>query len=164
MSTVCSTRTTSVGTSTNCSAICGSQRAERSGMGSSESLRTAIPCSTTAVSSLLNTSISWSPVCGTRASRICTKGLTSAMCSTVCCRTRSCGPRGSARLAALHRALPQTTGRAPAGGEVHPERRRVVHLEHPSSPPALAMFCPRGAAWWLLSARAMATLIRAYLK
>ena len=30
--------------------------------------------------------------------------------------------------------------------------------------PALANFCPRGAAWWLHSARAVATLIRAYLK
>ena len=35
------------------------------------------------------------------------------------------------------------------------------HLDHDS---ALAIFCPRGAAWWSLLARAMATLIRAYRK
>ena len=40
---------------------------------------------------------------------------------------------------------------------------RFVLLLVPSTP-ALAIFCPRGAAWWLLSAGAMATLIRAYRK
>ena len=33
----------------------------------------------------------------------------------------------------------------------------MLQLETPSRP----IFCPRGAAWWLLSARAMASLIRA---
>ena len=35
--------------------------------------------------------------CGTATSRICTKGETLTMCSTMCCRTRPCGPGGSAR-------------------------------------------------------------------
>ena len=39
----------------------------------------------------------------------------------------------------------------------------MLQLE-PLLSPALAVFCLRSAAWWLLSSRAIATLIHAYLK
>ena len=41
---------------------------------------------------------------------------------------------------------------------------RVVLLLVPLPSSALIIFCPRGVAWWLLSAKAMATIIRAYRK
>ena len=50
-----------------------------------EILGTAITCSTgDCVSCIFMNSTSWSPVCGTGTSRICTKGETSTMCTMVC--------------------------------------------------------------------------------
>ena len=55
------TKVTAVGTSTNCSASCGSKNA-RCGMESCGTLGTAMTCSRIAVSRSLRTSTSWSPV------------------------------------------------------------------------------------------------------
>ena len=99
MSTVCSTKKGTVGTSTNCSASCGSQRTVRCGMASCEILGTSITCSGTELSKSLSTSTSWSTICGTGASRssIGTGTKDSIICSAVCRWIRSCGPRGSTR-------------------------------------------------------------------
>ena len=89
-------------TSANCSAICVAARAARRGRGGQEIMGTSITCSGTEMSKCLTASTSWSPDCGTGASRICTIGAKrtkSTICSTVCRWTRSCGPGGSARLA-----------------------------------------------------------------
>ena len=43
----------------------------------------------------LKKSTSCSPICGTGASRICTKGQVSAMCSKKCRVNTTCGPRGT---------------------------------------------------------------------
>ena len=99
MTTVCSTKKGNVGTSTNCSASCGSQRTVRCGMASCEILGTSITCSGTELSKSLSTSTSWSTICGTGASRssIGTGTKDSIICSAVCRWIRSCGPRGSTR-------------------------------------------------------------------
>ena len=74
MSTFCSTKTGTVGTSTNCSASCRSRIGVRGGMLSwlKKILGTSITCSTTGsiVSKILRTSTNWSTICGTGTSRI----------------------------------------------------------------------------------------------
>ena len=65
-------------------------------------------------------------------SRICTVGTTSASCSMVCGRIRSCGPRGSpGQVAGNRRALPRTglLGRKDHGPAT---KRRERHLKHTS--------------------------------
>ena len=56
-----------------------------------EIMGTPIICSGIGVSMCQNASTSWFPPCDTGASRICTKGHASFLCSTVCRCTRSCG-------------------------------------------------------------------------
>ena len=107
-------------------------------------------------------SVSWSPVCGTGASRICTMGATrtrSVMCSTVCRWTRACG-RGSTK----------ASGRPPPGSSSNRlkstgwgggvARNLAVYFVSLSSSPTLAVLYPRGAVWCKASARAIATVIR----
>ena len=85
----------SVGTSTNCSARCGSRK-YRVGTSSRMILGTSITCSATGKSASKNwsTSTSCSTIRGTGASRIRAMGSASTICSTVRPCTRSCG-RGS---------------------------------------------------------------------
>ena len=133
---------------TNCSTICGSRRAVRTAHDGQEILGTAITCSAIGLSKDLNASITWSTICGTRASRICTKGQTSAMCSMWCRCTTTCGPRGS----------PRQGGREPWGGWGFC-RRGASHLSLCPSSPALSFLCPL-EEWCLYSDRAIATLCR----
>ena len=85
-----------MGTSTNCSAFCGAMSKHDRMKLRSWALRwPAWGCGNRGA----GTPPPAGPPCGTGISRICTKGTTSAMCSTVRSWTRSCGPCGSARLA-----------------------------------------------------------------
>ena len=81
--------------------------------------------------------------CSTMRWEMCSCGMTNwavySASSSVCASRRKLGEEGFCRHAAL------------CFSSCH-------------SSPALAILCPRGAEWWLLSARAMATLIRAYRK
>ena len=89
------------GTSTNCSASCGARSSARCGMVSSRVIvGTSITCSATtgSVTKNLTTSDNWSTICGTRTSIIGTGAKDSMIGSTVCRRTRACGPGGSPRL------------------------------------------------------------------
>ena len=138
-----------VGTSTNCSADCGSGTRERDGHGEQEILGTSITCSATGRSKRRKKSIAQSTTCGTGASRICTNGARSAKCYTACRCTRP-SVRTSSR----------GVGRV-GGGVIRPMASYNSSL---SSSLALAVFWPRGAVWCVASARAMATLIRAYRK
>ena len=121
-------------------------------------------CLFTNSSTRTRTSASCSTSCGTGALRICTMGATSAICSTVCLGTRSCGPGGSTR----------PVGRLPPGSSSHSWkssgwgggglcRRNASCSSRPSSP-ALAILSPRGAVWCDISARAMAIDCRSCLK
>ena len=67
-----------VGTSTNCSAICDSSTTVRPARDGQEILGTSITCSAIGLSKDLIASISWSTICGTSRSKamICTKGKT----------------------------------------------------------------------------------------
>ena len=120
------TKVTAVGTSTNCSASCGSKRTVRCGMASCEILGTSINCSGTELSKSLSTSTSWSTICGTGTSRICTMGARSASCSTVCRWTRSCGPGGSTR--PVGRLFVVQAEEHRLGRRSRPELGRALHL------------------------------------
>ena len=85
------------------------------------------------------------PACGTGASRICTKGHASILCSTMCRSTLTCDtgsvtdpgrqpPRSSSRL------------KAPAGEWGVPDRRRKVHLA-PPLPCSGSLLAPRRALY-----------------
>ena len=111
MSTICSAickamrvGDNTVGTSTNCSTVCGSGTKERAGMTSVRILGTAIWRSGTR-----NASNTWSTNCGTGVSRICTNGASSPRSSTTCRSTRPCGrtsTRGVGRVGGRsHQAL-----------------------------------------------------------
>ena len=95
----------------------------------------------------------------------------SMFCSTVWRCTRSCGPdterSRSGREPPSSGTLSSSSSpkyRVPGSWCVFPGLRRVVHLVPSLSPPALAILCPRGAAWCVDSARAMATLRRSCRK
>ena len=131
-----STTDSGTSTSTSCSTSChGSESNARCGMESCEVLGTSITCSATGKSApkKRRTSTNWATICCTRASKICTMGPSSAGCSTVRRRTRSCG---------LCRA-----GRPPPAGlfVVQAEELRVLQLEPLLR--ALAVFCPHKAEW-----------------
>ena len=61
-----------VGTSTNCSADCGSGTKKRDGHGEQEILGTSITCSAIGRSRIRKVSVTFSTTCGTGRSRICT--------------------------------------------------------------------------------------------
>ena len=126
-----------VGTSTNCSAVCGTERTvrgQREGVGSG-----------TKESRAVKNDNSWSTICGTGTSRVGDPDTASTIWSTVCRWTRSylrqgCRPpwvRGA-------------SGTWPCSAS-------------DASPPALAVFW-RCALWCVDSARAIATAIRLYRK
>ena len=73
------------GTSTNCSAVCGSMRNVREQRDGDGILGTAITSSGTGVSRCRSIATSWSTPCGTGMSRIWIMGTASASCSTVRC-------------------------------------------------------------------------------
>ena len=88
-----------VGTSTNCSANCGSRTEVRGGMSSTKILGTPKTCSATgnSESRQRRTSTSCSPISGTGTSRDGKNGALSPICSTVC-RWTSCGLTPARRL------------------------------------------------------------------
>ena len=111
MPTICSAMRKgdrTVGTSTNCSADCGSGIREREGHGEQEILGTSITCSAIGRSRIRKVSATWSTICGTGRSRICTNGQTVPKSSTQCRSTHTCQPATSDRGA----------GWPPAGGGV----------------------------------------------
>ena len=138
-----------VGTSTSCSASCGSRAPVRTGTSSPKILGTSITCSGSGMS-------------------VSKKRRVSANCSTAAQvhrefapreqsrRSRRCAPRCAAGpelaapasqpswKAAPRRALLRTGQRAPAGEE---ESSRPWPCTSLSSSPALAFFCPRRAEW-----------------
>ena len=100
MPTICSAMRKgdrTVGTSTICSADCGSGIRGRERHEKQEILGTSITCSVIGRSRIRKVSVTFSTGCGTRASRICTKGQMSAMCSKKCRSNPTCGPRGTPR-------------------------------------------------------------------
>ena len=77
---------------TNCSALRERRHTERCETLSRDILGTAITCSTSAGASIFRKrSTTRSPNCGTRTSRIGTKGTMSSMCTAVCRRSPCCG-------------------------------------------------------------------------
>ena len=79
---VCLRKYRIVGTSTNCSASCGSRTEVRGRMCSTKILGTSITCSATAEKALQSTSCP--TIRGTRASSVGRPGTASTICSTVC--------------------------------------------------------------------------------
>ena len=152
-----------VSTSTKCSAVSVERRSQstrRCWIVSCEILGTSITCSGKTVSTNLKTSSRSFVICCTGASRVCTEGETSTECSAVCRCTRACGltpARRSGRVPPSSSSYSEKNSVSPATLGLWLQRASYVAL-------ALAVFCPRGAVWWRASARAMATLIRAYLK
>ena len=121
-----------VGTSTSCSTSCVTRRAARIGTSRGRILGTTMTCAGSGDSAAKKCSVSGSW------STICGTGTSregAGRCPTKCRRIRPWG-RGASR------TWPCSATRA--------------------SLPALAVFWPRGALWCVLSARAIATLIRAY--
>ena len=79
------------GTSTNCSAVCGTGRTRRrGGRERLEILGTSISCTGTKRSTIFRKSSNLSTICGTGTSTASNPGATSPNCSTVCRRTRTC--------------------------------------------------------------------------
>ena len=115
-----------VGTSTNCSAVCGTERTVRGQRRGVEILGTSMTCSGTKESRAVRNDNSWSTICGTGASRICRRGAETTVCSKMCRWTLSTtfGGSGSSR----------TPGRLPPElALVCPRRRRALLLAtHPS--------------------------------
>ena len=101
---------------------------ERKGHGEQDILGTSITCSAKGKSRIRRVSVAFTTGCGTGASRICTKGQMSAMCSEKCRSSLTCGPRGT-----------------PRQGGLEPPCGRSASGTPPS--PLLALLCPRGAAW-----------------
>ena len=93
-------------------------------------------------------SVTCSTGCGTGASRICTKGQMSAMCSKKC-RSSPTWPRGT----------PRQGGREPPWGRGASGTPPCGSTR--TSPPALSFLCPR-EEWCLNSDRAIATAIRSW--
>ena len=136
--------TSSRGTSTHCSAVCGSLGTVREQRDDDEILGTAITCSGIGVSRCKSVATIWSTPCGTGMSRIWTMGTTSASCSMVRCWSCSSGHGGS----------PRQGGREPPGSSSYKLkstgwrgggfcRRGASFLSSCPSSPALAVFCPR---------------------
>ena len=124
-------------------------------------LGTSITCSGTRTSKATSNTNGRSTICGTGTSRAGNPGTASTIWSTVRRRSLSCGLTSESR-----------SGRAPPGSSYRlkssgwgmggiPDRGRGVHLAPPHTP-ALAVFCPR-EEWCVLSARAIATVIRSCL-
>ena len=129
MSTFCSTspdkeeQDTIVGTSTNCSAVCGtlSTRRLRERRDEDEILGTSIACSGMRISSCRHTSTCWFSICGTGTSSDGTMNVLSRICSTVRHWSRSCGLTSKSR-----------SGPSRGWGEGGvPDRPRKVHLAPP---------------------------------
>ena len=125
------------GTSTNCSAVCGTGRdRQRGGRERLEILGTSISCSGTGRSTIFSTSSNLSTSCGTGASSSGTTGTQSTVCSMVRRCTRSCGPDTSSRrwpgapggrhIIHVHRTV---HGACRLGKGRPPDLRRKVQLE-----------------------------------
>ena len=101
-----------------------------------ENMGTSIACSATGRSKRRKNSSTLSTNCGTGASRVCTAGQTSAICSTTCRTNTTCLPATSDRGA----------GKPPAGRGV--VRNFAVWYNSCSSPCTVLVpcFCPRRAA------------------
>ena len=150
-----------MGTSTNCSAFCERRFGERCGIRSREILGTAITCSTIAGASIFcMNSTTRCHICGAGTSRICAYGKMSTMCTAVPLNpqlrphfSERCRPGGKRVPVVVHTAAHRAC--RPGGKSLL--AHGVVHL-------ALLLCSWRlpsvlGAAWWLFSARSMATLI-----
>ena len=178
MSMICSTEScwseekdTTVGTSTNCSAICGALSTVRQQREGNEISGTSMTCSTGVCVSMslkmLKMSTNCSPICGTGASRICTNGASWAICSAKCRPTRPCGFTST-----------RSAGRIPGGSRVCPRRAWCSSRTSPT-PALVTVFSPRKASylapsttlvsriegvvleeWWSASARAIRTVCR----
>ena len=98
-------------------------------------------------------------ISGTRASSIGRTGALSAICSTVCRCTRSCGPDTAKSRSGRKPPSSRSWYRVPGSWEVGASGTWPCALPR-THPPALAVFCPRRAAWCVDSARAIATLRR----
>ena len=153
------TKVTAVGTSTNCSASCGSKTVQ-CGMESCGILGTAMTCSGIAVSRSLRTSTSWSTICG-----------------TVTSRSRQAAPRRAAEPAlAGPRGWTRPVGRVPhtASSSSNSEKNAVspatlVFDVQCVASVVLAVSCPHSSLnfggngaeeWWKVSARTMRTVCR----
>ena len=148
----------------NCSALRERRQTERCGTLSMEILGTAITCSTSAGASISRKrSTTQSPNCGTSTPRICTYGTMSSMCAAVCHLNprqwphlnKRCRPGGKHVPIVVQ---PVVTPCLPPWGEESSGPWRCSSR----SPPflALAIVGLRGAEWWVISARAIATVIR----
>ena len=127
-----------VGTSTSCSASCGSRTGVRTESSSMRILGTSITCSGTWISCGAKTSTnSCSSISGTGTSNI-SEGM---ICSTVCRWTRSCGLTSESRSGREPRRQVSAVHLPPAG-----ELLRIVAVKFNSySSPGLAVFWP---LWW----------------
>ena len=133
------------GTSTNCSAVCGSMRNVREQRDGDGILGTAITSSETGVSRCRSIATSWSTPCGTAMSRIWIMGTTSASCSTVRCvwppQLTQAGWQGTRGLFLVQL------------GEPRLGRKLYWNLAVTCNSyllPLPACFCPRGAVRWSL--------------
>ena len=142
MPTICSAICTAmrvgvktVGTSTKCSANCGSGTRERDGQGEQEILGTSITCSAIGKSRIRRTSVTESTIRSTGRSRICTNGARSPRSSMKCRTTSSCLPATSDRGAG--RPPPGSFSRLKSSGWCVgglPDLRRAVLLVPPPRP------------------------------
>ena len=160
---------TIVGTSANCSAFCGGRRSTKNacGIGSREILGTATTCSTSAGAPISRKrSTTRSPNCGTGTSSVCTHGNMSTMCTAVCRCTPGNGRTSTEGVGRVASTSPSSNKLkycvlAALGEEESSGSWRLFN----SLPSSLALaVLPCGRYGCVASAKAMATLIRAYRK
>ena len=146
-----------VGTSTICSADCGSGTRERDGHGEQEILGTSTTCSAIGRSRIRKVSVTSPTICGTRRSRICTNGQMEPRSSMTCRTTLPCLPATSDRGAGT--PPPGSSSRLKSSGwGVGGFRTFAVEFCSCPHTPALAILCPL-EEWCENSAKAMATVI-----
>ena len=151
MSTVCSIircneeNDTIVGTSTSCSASCGSRTEVRSGMNSTKNLGTSITCSATGMSASRNwsTSTSCHTISGTGPSSVGNPG-TSTIWSTACRCAPTCGSTSNSG-----------AGRIPGRSRFCAREPKCCSQTSPSL--GTSTGC---ALWWRAVASSMATVVR----
>ena len=120
---------TGTGTSTNCSAFCGTGRTVTRKAGWPRDLGHCdnLPGHTESTSLIMATS--WSTICGSGTPRAGTTGATSASCPAVCLKTRSCG--SESQRPNIARPIVRQIEELRLGSGGPPERRRVVLLAPP---------------------------------